>query len=95
MKKGFALFVLLALFVTMSQVHADEATTTIVQAGGHRAPVVAGFIDSVNNKGAWLLENNDQVTGKISYIVANPTTPEEIRVKETWVEAIANWFHTK
>ncbi len=47
-----------ALLVAPFAVFADDATSTnVVLGGGHRRPEMAGWVDSINNKGPWLLKN--------------------------------------
>lgn len=69
---------------------ADEATSTPAM-GGHRHAIVAGSVDSIHHQGPWILENKGGALGQISYVVENPTTSEESRVRDTWLEVIGNW----
>lgn len=87
---ALALVILGGGFASVS--HAQVATSTPAAIGGHRHPLLAGYVDSINGKGAWLLENAQPVFGKISYVVENPTNAEEARVKSVWLVEIAKWL---
>lgn len=86
MKKVLIALVILGSFA--GTIEASTSTTTAA-VGGHRRPLVAGYHDSINNKGAWLLENP---SGRISYVVESPVTQEEVRVRSIWLKEILNWL---
>lgn len=91
MKKFIFAAVLVFGFVLSTGVaFADEEVATSTRAiGGHRHAYVAGFVDSINNRGAWLLENIPSF--RLSYVAENPVTDEEVRVKSLWSQVI-QWF---
>lgn len=59
---------MLVIGLTVGSASAFAQTTT--QVGSHRRPYMAGFSDSIHNKGAWILINP---AGTIKYVDEDPT----------------------
>ncbi len=83
MKKILLSSFLAVVLVAPFAVSAQEATSTNISiGGGHRRPFIAGFVDSISNKGAWILSNSP-VLGQLLYVAEHP------ELKTLWAQIIA------
>lgn len=86
MKKVLLASIVGLMIVGPFSAFADTSTSTPPMIGGHRRPYVAGFVDSISNKGAWLLTNVGDTFGQVFYIAEHP------ELQNSWKEVIQSFY---